>query len=456
MSSLSSLLETQLMQAVGWALIHVLWQGFLIGTGLWMILVLMRDRSANSRYVACLLGMGLMLAAPVVTALLLIEGISNPWTPPHGLILFTGAGDSGTGWMNNAASWLTGVWILGALGFQLRFTSRLVCADRFKRTGLTAASENLQRELGLLMDLLGIKKAVRIMESALVSVPSVVGWLSPIILIPAGITVRLTPVQIRGIIAHELAHVRRNDYLVNLIQSLFESLLFFHPMTWWISDRLRVEREFSCDDVALSVSENRLQYAQALTSLEELRQYPTPLLTAATGGTLMNRISRIFGRRNQTFFGRGIWLAPLALIIGAAAGIAVIGTGCDSSGNAIAAAVAEPGTNVAEPSAQGTELQDQVLREIQEAVERGEITEKEAADAVKMIEDNAECLASCPEGAMTIMCTTEAGPECCPDGTLNICREATDCGEGVSVESVQFGESESCTGVVVCVRKQTE
>ena len=115
---------------------------------------------------------------------------------------------------------------------------------------------------------LRIGRAVRVVQSAAVQVPLVVGWLRPIVMLPASALTGLSPAQLESIIAHELAHVRRHDYLVNALQSVAEVLLYYHPACWWISRRIRVEREHCCDDIAVALCGDGVTYASALADLE--------------------------------------------------------------------------------------------------------------------------------------------------------------------------------------------
>jgi hypothetical protein len=137
---------------------------------------------------------------------------------------------------------------------------------------------------------------VTLLKSALVEVPTVLGWLQPVILLPAAALTGLNPDQLKAILAHELAHIRRWDYLANIAQTVVEILGFYHPAVWWVSSRIRIERENCCDDLAVQVCGNSLQYAKALTSMEEIRHNRTDLAMAASGGSLMARIARLLGR----------------------------------------------------------------------------------------------------------------------------------------------------------------
>src|SRR5206468_7636590 len=132
-------------------------------------------------------------------------------------------------------------------------------------------------------DRLGVAGAVRVLASAMARVPSTVGWHRPVILLPVSALTALTPGQIEMIVAHELAHIRRRDYLVNLMQTAIEILLFYHPAVWWLSREIRQEREHCCDDVAVAICGDPLVYARALTEIEALRSSP-PQLAMAAGG----------------------------------------------------------------------------------------------------------------------------------------------------------------------------
>ena len=118
----------------------------------------------------------------------------------------------------------------------------------------------------------------------MVDVPTVVGWLRPAVILPVAALANLSPAQVEAVLAHELAHIRRHDYLVNLFQTLAETLLFYHPAVWWLSARIRTEREHCCDDVAVAVSGDAVGYARALAELEAWRVGTPGMALAATGG----------------------------------------------------------------------------------------------------------------------------------------------------------------------------
>ena len=149
-----------------------------------------------------------------------------------------------------------------------------------------------------LMARLQMSRPVRLYMSAIADVPTVIGWIRPCILLPVSAITGLVEAQLRAILAHELAHIRRYDYLVNLLQNAIETLLFYHPAVWWVSLTIRRERENCCDDIAVEVCGDVMLYANALAQLEELRgSIPEPAL-AATGGDLVARILRLTGQKN--------------------------------------------------------------------------------------------------------------------------------------------------------------
>src|SRR5262249_26688490 len=157
--------------------------------------------------------------------------------------------------------------------------------------------------------------------------PMVIGWLRPVILLPASAMTGLTPQQLEAIIAHELAHIRRHDYLINLLQAVIETLLFYHPAVWWVSRRIRQEREHCCDDLAVAVCGDALTYARALLEMERLRAAGPQLAMAANGGLLMNRIRRLVGaqpKHADRFSGLFAGVIALTALISAGAGAQIL------------------------------------------------------------------------------------------------------------------------------------
>ena len=188
---------------------------------------------------------------------------------------------------------------------------------------------------------LHISRAVALLESTLVDVPTVVGFVKPVVLLPASALAGLTLQQLEAILAHELAHIRRHDYLVNLLQTLVETVLFYHPAVWWVSRRIRVERENCCDDLAVRLCGDPVAYASALADLEALRSGPLPdhhIAMAATGGSLLQRVRRLLGAPTS-HTGRGpAWLAgSVAVLLVGGIALGADGLGRQSASPAAAA-----------------------------------------------------------------------------------------------------------------------
>ncbi|HEX2523296.1 MAG TPA: M56 family metallopeptidase [Terriglobia bacterium] len=174
-----------------------------------------------------------------------------------------------------------------------------------------------------LCEQLQVRQTVLLFESARIQVPTVIGWLRPVILLPASALTGLTTPQLEAILAHELAHIRRHDYLVNLLQTAVETLLFYHPAVWWVSKQVRLEREHCCDDLAVSVQGDVLAYARALAELETRRTNEPQLAMAATGGSLLTHIERLLVGSQPRKAPHGPWLTGVmvvASLLGVAAG----------------------------------------------------------------------------------------------------------------------------------------
>jgi protocatechuate 3,4-dioxygenase beta subunit len=169
---------------------------------------------------------------------------------------------------------------------------------------------------------IGLRRVVRVVHSVRVACPLVVGAVRPMILLPASLLTGLSPSEIESLLAHELAHVRRHDYTVNLAQCVVETLLFYHPAVWWVSRRIRLEREHCCDDIAVAATGDRAGYVRALAAMAEVSNGAPRLAQAATGGALLARVRRLLGLPDTDAPRGPRWLAgavALALCILAAA-----------------------------------------------------------------------------------------------------------------------------------------
>jgi bla regulator protein blaR1 len=294
-------------QVVAQALLHFLWQGAAVGlVAGWGLSLLVRQK-ASMRYAVAVGALLLMAALPIATALWLASGTPTapvaatavdavPSGPAERIAVSPDVPNLGRVTRTFGASLMPlilGLWLAGVAALSLYHLGGWRWMRRLSRQGWPA-SEAVGTLARNLCERLGIRRAVALLESSAVSVPMVVGWLRPVVLIPASALTGLSPQQLAAILAHELAHVRRHDYLVNLFQTAVETLLFYHPAVWWVSAQIRRERENCCDDLAVAVCGDRLGYARALVDLEGLRSVPQ-LALAATGGSLSDRVRRLVG-----------------------------------------------------------------------------------------------------------------------------------------------------------------
>lgn len=268
-------------QRLGWALLHFLWQGTAIVV-LYALLrrALARCLTSHGRYMLACATLAAMVASPAVTFLLISDSNAGPvWTIS----------------LAESQRLLDGVvalWLLGVIGFSIRFIGGWRFTARL-RSIATPASGEWQCVLRHIAAGTGVKNAVKLLVSPLVQVPTVIGWLRPVILFPVDFLAGLPPGHVAALLAHELAHIRRCDYIVNVLQSLAETVLFYHPAVWWISQQIREEREQCCDDLAVAASGDVLIYAKALAYLEQHRLPRLKPALAANGGSLLDRIRRL-------------------------------------------------------------------------------------------------------------------------------------------------------------------
>lgn len=332
MNGIETLSASPAVRATAMALVHFLWQGVLVGILTGWVLAILEKKKASVRYAVAISALFLMAALPVATALRLVEAGGGPVlvAAAPGPVNEQGSsavrpGASGGAAIETASTfggsllpWLFGAWLAGVALLSLyhligwRWARRLSLNGEPVGEAVAALARDLCRRLG-------IGRAVAFLESSAVSVPTVVGWLRPVVLVPASTLTGLSPQQLEAILAHELAHVRRHDYLINLLQTAVETLLFYHPAVWWVSAQVRRERENCCDDLAVAVCGDRLAYARALVDLEGLRSAPR-LAMAASGGSLTDRVRRLVGapgRRSRRPWAAG--LLALALLPAGAA-----------------------------------------------------------------------------------------------------------------------------------------
>ncbi|MEQ8854576.1 M56 family metallopeptidase [Gimesia sp.] len=333
----------------GAVLLHFVWQGAALALLAWVVLWICQRQSAQLRYLLATGCLFLMLLCPVITWLNLGEHIQRE-TPATGAQSTTNAapfahvpevGTTSTdrllqGAESPAASrapsstdakpfppnepglfqvsalvntlpWLVAVWACGVVILSLRMIGGWLIVRNHVSNGRPLRDAWTAR-VNQLADLVELTRAIRWIESSVVQVPQALGWVKPVILLPASLFTTLTPAEIECLLLHELLHLRRHDFLVNLLQCLIETLFFYHPGVYWLSRRIRLERELACDAAVVALTADKLTFSRALLSLAEQAQLPSPAL-AATGSDLTIRIHALLGlKRAGSGSGIALWI----------------------------------------------------------------------------------------------------------------------------------------------------
>jgi|GEM_PF-2806145 len=344
-------------EPLGWALVHFLWQGAIVALLLGAILPCLAQAASSKRYLAGCIGLAIMAICPMATFYLGLRGAissSNLPDPPTSASIQTGSNPSHasgpdlsllpfevdlttegtlrpTGAVLEAEptpvlaapngskqilGWLLLAWAAGVSVLALRLLGSWIWIQRMRSVGTSPISSQWTQSLEALARRLQVSRSTWILQSTQVVVPTLIGWFRPVILLPVGFLTGMPPRQIEAILAHEFAHILRHDYLVNLLQALVETVLFYHPAVWWVSRFIREERENCCDDIAAQVCAKPSEYAHALAALEELRGRQAALTLAANHGSLLLRIKRLAGLPLPLpHFSSGMAFVCLALLL---------------------------------------------------------------------------------------------------------------------------------------------
>jgi len=270
---------------LGWSFYHFLWQGMLVAA-LYSVACLLCGDSARHRYALACLFLVLAIVLPGWQVWMIL-------VHHHGVSLGVGPPESLLPWMTLAAL----LWVCVATALS---ASALIRAAALKRQWLTGAVEDprwreIEQSVAAKM---GLRSAPQVVRSSTADVMAVVGWRRPTIVIPEDMPCDLNDGQLRALLGHELAHVTRHDPIVNLVLSVFESFVFFHPGAAWLAGEVRRLREHCCDDVAVQVSGDAIAYARALTALAKMPGLTTRTTLSANGGELKTRVLRLVAKRN--------------------------------------------------------------------------------------------------------------------------------------------------------------
>lgn len=351
------LFTPEITYALGWTLVHSLWQGALFALLLAVTLILLRSYSAQARYLlaAGLLGGFFLTTAftfaqlyqtadvSVVPAVELPALTSAPLPAPSEAIPFewpseevdNAAGVIGSDAEHSSGFWertiayyndhlplIVTIWLMGVFVLLLRLLGQLAYVQRLGAYGTSVFPEHWQERLRELEQRLDLYVRVRYALSGRVSSPLTYGWMRPVLLFPSRLFEQLEETQIYAILAHELAHIKRNDFLVNILQQLLATVFFYHPGVWWMSARIQEEREHSCDDLAIQITQQPVGYAKTLIQLKEHQLHPSSLAMAYQGSSgsgtsgFALRIKRLLSNSFGTgTFSEGLTTAFLLVLI---------------------------------------------------------------------------------------------------------------------------------------------
>ena len=328
-----SIFSDNLDYALGWMVIHSLWQATLIALISGVLMLFLRKKAAKTRYIVANVALACVLAASAVTFCMYFDFSNDEgkltFTPAVGSGIIDGQNQESTlaqmlstqptapsnpqpttlisvegfkDYFNRNLPLILVFWVLGVALFMLRLLGGLSYIYYLKNRMNFPADEYWVDLIQDLSERAGLKKGVELVESAMVRTPMVVGFLKPMILFPMGVINRLSPEEVEAILAHELAHVLRNDYVFNILQSVVEALFYFHPAVWWMSAQISNERESACDDIAINLIKNKMNYARALVAIQEMAYFPmTPALAFAgqRKSQFMMRMQRILNQPNN-------------------------------------------------------------------------------------------------------------------------------------------------------------
>jgi beta-lactamase regulating signal transducer with metallopeptidase domain/uncharacterized protein YnzC (UPF0291/DUF896 family) len=365
MTSLLHWISPRALESLGWALLHFLWQGTALAALAAAAMAL--SRKSSTRYVIGVATLLLMLAAPAATFWFhstqdapATEGVKAASRTTAWISASTKAATAGV--IQSAAapssmnllSWLVEAWLLGVAFFSLRSAGGFVLLERERRRQSSVVREHLLAICNTLQERLGIRRAIQFCECAWLQAPAVIGWFRPIVFLPAAALSGLSEEQLQSVIAHELAHIKRLDPFVNVFQVGVETLLFYHPAVWWLNRRIRAEREHCCDEMAVELCGNAVEYARALTMMEEWRSAPG-LAMAVNRGPLTERVLRVLGLKTLGAGVRSIGLTGSVVCLTAAliAGNALLGIARPKIAQAASVARFLPATPVS-PAQQAT------------------------------------------------------------------------------------------------------
>ena len=331
MKAVLEFFDASWLQLVGYTLLHSIWEAFIVAALIVLALRFIPNKLSTVRYITASVGVLTIICLSIGTFVYLYTtspnetGMATVMAPSSKLKLgheavflpVTTYLDSTRAFINSVLPLFLMVWILGTSLFSLRILTGLAYVEKLRRKS-TLLENEWSRRVQHLARQLNINRIVLLAESHLIQAPVIIGHLKPMILIPLGMCTSLSTEQLETIFLHELTHIRRKDYLINLIQVVVEAIYFFNPFVWVLSEIIKREREHCCDDAVVQLHGNVKEYAHALATLEELRlsKAGLALSLAENKNQLLNRIKRLMEKSVKNYSSRERIIPALLLVIG--------------------------------------------------------------------------------------------------------------------------------------------
>ena len=307
MELINNLISEDLVQAIGWTIVHSLWQAAFVALIMSAYLNLYQKEKSIVRYRIALSSLYIMLGLSIITfcTYYFNADMHSPQITRSSVAINISAMSS-FHYIQNCTlglvhhfDFITTMWITGMVVFALKFVGGYALIKRYEFSGQEIYESKVHAILNDLLNKMNLRKPIRILESAKVHTPMMLGHLKPVILLPIGIVNQLQLNEVEAILAHELSHISRSDFLQNIMQSFIEIIYYYHPAVWWISANIRAERENCCDEEAVRICGSAINYAKALVKIEEMQYQVIPALAvpfARDKQSLLYRVSRVLNQ----------------------------------------------------------------------------------------------------------------------------------------------------------------
>jgi bla regulator protein BlaR1 len=325
-------LISSIAQATCWMLVHSLWIGIALAVVTGAIMMATKKRSAALRYNLLAASLLLFVAATLSVFIFYFNlntsgavpevktvavTAANTVNPTTDITVTMGLTEAVNAFLTKYANLIVFIWFLIIAFRMFRFFAGMRSVHRLRNTQLSFAGDDWNKKLLMLSASLNIKKKVLLFQSGIAKIPMAAGHLKPVILFPVGLLTTLPADEVEAILIHELAHIRRQDYLVNMLQSFVAIIFFFNPAVLWISSLIKIERENCCDDIAVAHTGDKRNYINALVSFQQYHLNTAQYATALTGRKdhLFQRVKRMLHNNNKTLNGMEKTVLTLCLII---------------------------------------------------------------------------------------------------------------------------------------------